>query len=220
VSPIVEQVPDSLIFDTDQPCSLAQLQALYAAGFRGGVRTVTFSPELDPSDLTAREVQDFMAAGLGLMLYQRVREPGWLPSAALGADDAVVFITKANGAGYLAGASAWGDLEGIGGDAVATIAYSNAKSVRLKTAGRPPGEYVGDDVPLTGDQLFTDLIVPTYWRSLSVVPDVTTRGYQMVQIATNVSIAGVFLGGAAALGIGQGVASAIEKNRSGTEKLP
>jgi hypothetical protein len=32
------------------------------------------------------------------------------------------------------------------------------------------------------------------------------------------NITGVFLGGAAALGIGQGVASAIAKNRSDTEK--
>ena len=130
--PIIEPVPDALLFDTDVPCTNAQLQALAAVGFRGGVRTVTFNRAPDPSDVTAREVADFMAAGLGLMLYQRVRNPGWLPSGALGRADAEVFVAKATGAGYLAGGSAWDDLEGIGGDGSATLAYANEKAADLK----------------------------------------------------------------------------------------
>lgn len=47
---LIEPVPDALLFDTDVPCSLVTLQALYAVGFRGGVRTVTFNPAPDPSD--------------------------------------------------------------------------------------------------------------------------------------------------------------------------
>lgn len=190
MSPIVEPVPDALVFDTEFPCSLATLLALKAVGFRGGVRTVTAETAAHPTDVTAREVADFMAAGLGLMLYQRPREPGWLPSMALGRADAAVFVAKANRAGYLPGGSAWDDLEGIGGNASATIGYANEKAVDLRTAKFAPGDYVGFDVPLTGDELYHALVVPCYWRSLSDVPDVAKRGYAMVQIAENAQVAG------------------------------
>jgi|HubBroStandDraft_2_1064218.scaffolds.fasta_scaffold67347_2 hypothetical protein len=191
MNPIVEPVPDALLFDTDQPCSLATLLALKAIGFRGGVRTVTVDAAADPSDVTAAEVEDFMAAGLGMMLYQRPRAPGWLPTAGLGNADASVFVAKATRAGYLVGGSAWDDLEGIGGGRSATIAYANSKAADLKAAKYPPGDYVGDDVPLSSAELFQDLIVSAYWRSLSDVPDVATRSYTMVQIAEDISVAGV-----------------------------
>jgi hypothetical protein len=193
VNPIVEPVPDSLLFDTDQPCSLSQLLALKAIGFQGGIRTVTTSDAPDPSDITAREVQDFMAAGLGLMLYQRPRNPGWSPSGLLGNADAEVFIDKARAAGYLPGGSTWDDLEGVGGTGAATIAYVNAKAAAMKTAPFAPGDYIGANVPLSGDELFHELLVTAYWRSISQVPDIPTRGYVMRQIAENVSVAGVLV---------------------------
>lgn len=193
MNPIVEPVPDALLFDTESPCSLGLLLALKAVGFQGGIRTVTVDPAADPTDITAQEIANFMAAGLGLMLYQRVRDPGWLPSATLGKADAEVFAAKAARAGYLAGASAWDDLEGIGGSASATIAYANEKAADLKAARYVPGDYVGDDVPLTGDELFHELVVTCYWRSLSNVPDVATRGYAMIQIAENVPVAGTIV---------------------------
>jgi hypothetical protein len=193
LNPLVEPVPDALLFDTDTPCSLAHLLALKAVGFRGGIRTVTVDAAPDPSDITAQEVRDFMAAGLGLMLYQRVRNPGWIPSADLGKRDAEVFVQKSQRAGYLQSASAWDDLEGIRGAADTAIAYANEKAASLKTAKYAPGDYVGFDVPLTGDQLFQDLIVSCYWRSLSNVPDVATRGYAMLQIAVNVRVAEIGL---------------------------
>ena len=190
VNPIIEAVPDALIFDTEFPCPLAQLLALKAMGFRGGVRTVTVEKASDPSDITAKEVENFMAAGLGLMLYPRPRNPGWLPSAALGKADAGVFVAKATAAKYMPGGSTWDDLEGIGGNGAATVAYANEKAVDMKAARFFPGDYVGFDVPLTGDELFHDLVVTCYWRSVSDVPDVTSRSYAMVQVAENVRVAG------------------------------
>jgi hypothetical protein len=192
MNPIIEAVPDCFLFDTDVPCSLGQLLALAAIGFKGGIRTVTMNPAPSASDITAKEVENFMAAGLGLMLYQRVRNPGWLPSATLGKADAEVFLAKATGAGYLAGGSAWDDLEGIGGNSGATIAYANEKAADLK-ATYVPGDYIGDDVPLTGDELYHDLIVGSFWRSVSHVPDVSVRGYQLVQLVEDVSVAGILV---------------------------
>ena len=188
---LVELVPDCFLFDTDVPCSLRTLQALAAVGFRGGVRTVTCSAAPDPSDITEREVDDFMTAGLGLMLYQRPRDPGWIPSAMLGKADAEVFVAKATAAGYLAGGSTWDDLEGIGGSGTATLAYANERVADLKKAGYLLGDYIGFDVPLTSDELYYRLTAASYWKSISNVPDVAVRGYALVQIAENVSIAGV-----------------------------
>jgi hypothetical protein len=193
VNPVVEPVPDALLFDTDERCSIDQLLALRAAGFRGGVRTVTMHDAPDPSDLTAKEVEDFMAAGLGLMVYQRVRNPGWLPSGALGLSDARVAIAKVTAAGYLAGGSLWDDLEGIGGHAGETAEYANDKARAVKAAGFQPGEYVGFDVPLTGHQLYRSLVSSCYWRSVSDVPDVERRGYALEQVAENVLVAGVLV---------------------------
>jgi hypothetical protein len=192
MNPIVEPAPDALLFDTDMPCSLEQLLALRAAGFRGGIRTVTVGKETDPSDITAQEVENFMAAGLGLMLYQRPRSPGWLPSGTLGKADAEIFIAKATAAQYGLGASTWDDLEGLGGsNKGAVVEYANAKADDMKAAKFLPGCYVGFRVPLTGAELFRDLVVTCYWRGLSQVPDVGERGYCMIQVAENVSVAGV-----------------------------
>jgi Domain of unknown function (DUF1906) len=191
MSLIIEPVPDALLFDTDEVCSLAQLQALAAVGFRGGIRTVTVEEAVDPSDITAEEVDNFMAAGLGLMLYQRPRLPGWVPSTALGRADAAVFVAKATRAGYLVGGSTWDDLEGIGGTGAATIAYANEKFADMRAASYPLGDYVGAGLPLTGDELYRELLTGCFWRSVSNVPDVAVRGYAIVQVAENVVVAGV-----------------------------
>ncbi|MGH3303691.1 MAG: glycoside hydrolase domain-containing protein [Streptosporangiaceae bacterium] len=187
---IVEPAADGLIFDTDQRCSLAQLRALKAAGFLGGVRTVTFSEAADPSDITASEVQDFMSADLGLMLYQRVRNPGWRPSGPLGGADGRTAIAKAMAAGYMPKASLFDDLEGIGASSSETLDYANTKALAL-LATYLPGEYIGFDVPLTGGELFHELIASCYWRSTSRVPDIPERGYALVQISENVLVAGM-----------------------------
>ena len=189
-APIAEPVPDGLIFDTEEALSLGQLLALRAAGFLGGIRTVTFTDAPDPSDITAREVSDFMSAGLGLMIYQRVRSPGWLPSALLGSSDAAVALRKLAVANYLETCSLWDDLEGIGGSDASTVAYANAKTRALLAAKRFPGEYVGFDVPLTGAQLYHELAATCYWRSTSDVPDVDIRSYALRQVAVDVLVAG------------------------------
>jgi hypothetical protein len=89
------------------------------------------------------------------------------------------------------GSTTWDDLEGIGGNGASTVAYANTKATALKATQFLAGAYIGFDVPLSGDELFHDLFVTCYWRSVSNVPDITDRGYAMVQIAENVNVAGV-----------------------------
>lgn len=77
----------------------------------------------------------------------------------------------------------WCDLEGIktGTSSQDVIAYCKAWYNAVNAAKYVPGLYVGADMYLTSAQLYMDLPFQHYWRSLSQVPDVETRGYQLVQ---------------------------------------
>jgi hypothetical protein len=181
---IVEPVPaDSLLFDASQKLSRGELQALYDAGFRGGLRYVGLGGPA-PEDIDGAELENAMAVGLGIMLVQHVRFSPWVPSAPLGQRDGQVACQLAQAAGYLPGAHLWDDLEGINpaaGSAL-TIAYANTKFDVCASEGYPQGEYIGYAVPLTSSELFHALKTSCYWRSFSNVPDVERRGYAMKQL--------------------------------------
>jgi hypothetical protein len=189
---IVEPVPNALLFDTDVKLTRPALQALFDMGFRGSIRYVGIHGP-SPEDIDGAEVDDHMAVGLGLMLVQHVRDPGWLPNAQTGQFDGEVAAELAKACGYLAGASLWDDLEGIGpsghGDPSATIGYANTKFDAVASEGYPQGEYIGFDVPLSSSELFHALKARIYWRSFSNVPDVATRGYAMRQLVETQSMA-------------------------------
>lgn len=193
---LVEPVPNALLFDTDVKLTRAALQALFDMGFRGSIRYVGIHGPA-PEDIDGAEVDDHMAVGLGLMLVQHVRDPGWLPSAQTGQFDGEVAGKLAKACGYMAGGSLWDDLEGIGplghGDPSATIRYANTKFDAVRAEGYPQGEYIGFDVPLTSAELYHALKARAYWRSFSNVPDVSTRGYAMRQLVEtqSMSIGGV-----------------------------
>ena len=181
---IVEAVPDCLLFDTAEKLALEDYELLARAGFRGGLRYVGFNAAPEPEDIDAEEMDAALSAGLGMMIVQHVREGLWTPSAALGASDAVNGMRHAKAAEYMDGATFWDDLESIAGTAAQTIDYANTKFAGVESAGNVQGEYIGDDVPLTGQQLYSDLLSPIYWEGLSRVPDVVVRGYAMRQVAT------------------------------------
>jgi hypothetical protein len=188
----VTEAPDGALgFDADTPLTPTACAGLLAAGMSFGIRYVGFADQRSTSDdLTFAEVQDILAAGLALMVVQHVRYPGWSPSAALGAADGDAAVKHAIAVGVGPGTCLWCDLEGIRGSAADTIAHANAWTAAVRAGGYDPGVYVGAGVPLTGKQLFEDLTVRRYWKSLSQVPEVETRGYQMVQTAGG-SLAGV-----------------------------
>ncbi len=180
---LVEAVPDCLLFDTDTKLTRADMRALWAAGFRGAIRPVGFGPDPSPGDLDAPELEGLLETGFGVMVYQHVRDAGWLPSEAMGTSDGTHGVRHALAAGYAQGASFWDDLEGIAGTDSETIGYANQKAGIVK-ATYLPGEYVGADVPLGSHELYADLVAPRYWRSLSRVPAPERRGYCMVQMET------------------------------------
>lgn len=189
MSAVVEPVPDCFLLDTDQKLPRSAMQAALSAGAKGLIRYVGLGTQPGAEDIDAAELEEAMSLGLGVMLVQHVRFEGWHPSSLMGETDGIVACRHAKAAGYLEGASLWNDLEGILGTAGETIDYANAKFAEVQKQGFLQGEYVGFQVPLDGHALFHGLRSKAYWRSLSQVPEVETRGYCMLQMG------GIVLGG-------------------------
>jgi GH25 family lysozyme M1 (1,4-beta-N-acetylmuramidase) len=80
------------------------------------------------------------------------------------------------------GVNVWCDLEGVaaGTPVQDVIAYCQAWYYAVHHAGYLPGIYVGYDVILNPDQLYNDISFQHYWRAYNG-PQVTTRGFQLVQ---------------------------------------
>ena len=174
--------PGWIGFDTDTKLTTAVCAALRSYGYRFAVRYLSIGPEPAPGDLDKDEAQVITAAGLGLMAVQHVRFPGWRPVKSLGLSDGANAVTHALNAGIIAGVSVWHDLEGVlqPYPADAIIEYLEAWYDQVRRPAYLPGQYVGANCGLTGDQLW-GLSVTRYWKSASNVPDIPNRGYCMVQ---------------------------------------
>jgi hypothetical protein len=178
--------------DTDTTLTAASAAALKRAGLEFVVRYISLGSE-SPGDLSVAETKAILSSGLALMAVQHVREPGWLPSQALGAQDGSHAAGNAVAAGIPAGVSVWLDLEGVLSTSTpqGVIAYCNAWNAAVKSAGYSTGVYVGAACGLDGDALYNSLSFTAYWRSQSQVPNVTTRGYCMIQLYPSETVAGV-----------------------------
>jgi hypothetical protein len=174
---------DSLGFDTDGIVTAAAAAAFFAQGFQFCIRYVSRVAQQNANDLSAPEALDLLNAGLALMPVQHVRGAGWSPTAALGSSDGVHAAYHAFVIGFPPGVNIWCDLEGVEPVASAqqVINYCNAWFDAVDAAGYVPGIYVGADAILEGPTLRHSLKFAHYWKSLSRVPDIPGRGYQMIQ---------------------------------------
>ncbi|BBL71702.1 hypothetical protein MoryE10_23080 [Methylogaea oryzae] len=134
-----------------------------------------------------------MAAGLALMAVQHVAPAGWTPSAALGTSNGVNAAANAKSVGFPSSVNVWLDLEGVNNAASSAdvIAYCNAWYAAVQSAGYVPGIYVGSESLLTSQQLYSSLSFQHYWRSQSNVPNVESRGYQLIQLYPSLTVNGV-----------------------------
>ena len=79
------------------------------------------------------------------------------------------------------GTSVYVDFESPESDRLGCLLYGNAAAHAIKQGGSPPGVYVGWGLPFSSSELYWSLAFTGYWKSLSDVPDVAVRGYQMIQ---------------------------------------
>jgi hypothetical protein len=161
-------------FDTIEIISAAAAKALAASGFSFAVRYA--------ETITRGELEALTGAGLGVMLagYARVRD--W--SADTGRADGARVASKALAAGFPVAATLWCDQEGGVPDQPTAVAYATAWWRGATGAGsEDPGLYVGDGAGFdSGLALHTLIPFRRYWRSMSQVPNVAGRGYQVLQL--------------------------------------
>lgn len=169
-------------FDCDAVLSSTQASDLKKLGYDFCIRYLSLSTPQQPGDLTTAEANDILNSGLALMAVQHVQDPGWLPGESVGTELGTVAALNAQSVGLPAGMNIWCDLEGLtaGTSTQLVIDYCNAWYTAVQAAGYVPGIYVGAGCILDGEQLY-DLAFQHYWKSMSDVPDIPYRGYQMVQ---------------------------------------
>jgi hypothetical protein len=170
-------------FDVNQPLSGAQAEAFKAAGMDFCIRYLPRTPALIKGNLTALEVDVILTAGLNLGCVQHVPLPGWIPSAALGAQYGQYAAVYALSIGIPFGALLWADLEEIaaGTTTEEVIAYCTAWFNSVQSAGYVPGLYCGWNIVLTAKQLYENLPFKHYWKAYNYDNGVATRGFQLIQ---------------------------------------
>lgn len=180
-------------FDCDTAISAALAQQFFAQGYKFCFRYLSTGLKSSPS-LSEQEAIDILNSGLGLMPVQHANRHGWLPNKALGEQDGQEVAANAHTVGFPDGVSLWCDLEGVSRSANVrdVIDYCEAWHKAVNSAGYRPGLYVGAGALLTGRQLH-DLPFRHYWRSQGQVPDITKRGYQVIQLFPFVQANGVWI---------------------------
>lgn len=180
-------------FDCDSVVSLSTAQAFRNEGYVFCVRYLSLATSQGSGDLSPAEASNILQAGLALMAVQHVASEDWVPSAALGTTNGSNAANNAKSVGFPPGVNVWLDLEGVasGTSAQTVIDYCNNWYAQVVAAGYVPGIYVGANCILTGSQLYNDLQFQHYWQSLSTVPAIPTRGYQMVQSLVSQPVNGI-----------------------------
>lgn len=180
---VVQKAPNnSLGFDCNTPLSATVAQEFASQGYQFCIRYLSRSTSQGSNDLSTAEATAILDAGLALMAVQHVASEGWTPSAELGTTYGTNAANNAESIGFPPGVNIWLDLEGIasGTSSSEVTAYCTNWYNAVATAGYVPGLYVGANCILNGTQLY-NLPFQHYWQSLSKVPDIPNRGYQMVQ---------------------------------------
>lgn len=172
-------------FDSAGIVSSATAAAMASSGYSFAIRYLSRSTQQGSGDLSSSEATTILNAGLALMAVQHVRLANWVPNASLGNEDGTNGARNAKSIGLPAGMNIWCDLEGVaaGTPAQSVIDYCQAWYTAVLAGGYVPGLYVGAGAVLTGDQLYYNLSFQHYWKSMSNVPMVTKRGYQLIQSA-------------------------------------
>jgi hypothetical protein len=188
----VQAAPDGAIgFDADSRISVSVAQEFVSQGYSFCVRYLSRGIGQAPGDLSAAEASAILAAGLGLMAVQHVRLNVWAPNAAMGQSDGTNAAGNAAAIGFPPGVNIWCDLEEVtGAEPADVIGYCSAWFEAVAAGGFVPGLYVGSNCVLDGQQLY-DLPFQHYWKSISAVPPMPSRGYQMTQTVVTGTVNGI-----------------------------
>lgn len=177
-------------FDCAAILSAELAQQFFSQGYKFCLRYLAHARAA--LNLSTQEATDILNSGLALMPVQHVRAPGWSPNQPLGQQDGQEAASMAQTIGFPGGVNIWCDLEevNISANAHDVIAYCQAWYGAVRATDYLPGLYVGARTQLSGQQLF-DLPFQHYWRSSSSVPDLPSRGYQLIQFSPTMQLNGI-----------------------------
>jgi hypothetical protein len=180
--------PNLLGFDSNTVITASTAAELFARNFRFCLRYVSRTAEPDTEDLSTAEALDILDAGLALMPIQHVHPGLWVPTPEMGSSCGSCAAAHVSAVGFPPGVNVWCDLEEItpGTPPRQVIDYLNAWYDAVAAAGYVPGLYVGANYILNSQALRFDLKFAHYWKSLSTVPPIPGRGYQMLQASGDI----------------------------------
>jgi hypothetical protein len=187
---MIRQTTRGNIVDTSAKLTAPVIQQVAAGDYIGIVRYVPLPGLSAAQDIDAAELRTILDAGLGVMLVQHVRFPGWDPRNRSGKTDALAAIEQAEVAQYLSGGHIFLDLEGIKGTAQDTKRFAEDWAATIVDAGYCAGCYVGFGVPLNAVQLYNLHDIHSYWSDAGA-RSVATRGFAMKQMVPEVQIGGI-----------------------------
>lgn len=173
-------------FDTNTKIdTLSKASTLISNGYSFCIRYLSRYSE-QSGDLDNPEASTILFAGLALMAVQHCESGSWIAGASKGTTYGANAAVNAQNIGLPKGVTIWLDLEEVSSSCSSSdiIAYCNNWYDQVYSYGYEPGIYVGANCGLTGTQLYSNLKFQHYWKSMSTVPSIPTRGYQMVQSAT------------------------------------
>lgn len=169
-------------FDVNAPLPTNKYVEFKEAGNSFAIRYIPRTPALIKGNLTAVEIESVISSGLALSLVQHVPLPGWQPSEELGKEYGEYAGTYCEQIGLPKGVNVWLDLEEVSSSATAqqVIDYCQAWYVAVLSHGFLPGLYVGWNVIISPEQLYSKLSYKNYWRAYNGGA-VATRGFQLIQ---------------------------------------
>lgn len=180
---VVKAAPNLKGFDTNTIVTKEQAENFKKDGYSFCIRYLSLKSEQGTNDLSFEEAQNILSGGLSLSAVQHVRYEGWNPDSELGTTYGQNAANNALSIGLPKGMNIWCDLEGVNTDSTTKniIDYCNSWYDAVNSAGYVPGLYVGANTLLNGTELYNDLKFSHYWKSLSNVPSIPKRGYQLIQ---------------------------------------
>jgi hypothetical protein len=174
-------------FDTNTPLSPRTAQAFKDAQFDFAIR-YCWRKSRNTWDLSAKEANAILDAGLALMVVQHVdpaseRPERWHPTGRLGDEYGGTAGEHCQTIGIPPGINVWLDLEGVNlhTPKADVVEYCNRWHSQVAAFGYVPGIYVGFDPVLSGAELYNELRYTHYWGALNVDVSPKPRGYQMQQ---------------------------------------
>jgi len=173
-------------FDTATRLTVQTAQTLANNGYSFCIRYLSRQSGQQSGDLDNTEAGAILLTGLALMAVQHCEGGYWIANGSKGTTYGANAAANAQSIGLPKGVTLWLDLEQVSSSCSSTdiIAYCNNWYDQVNAYGYEPGIYVGANCGLTGTQLYNNLKFQHYWKSMSTVPSIPTRGYQMTQSAT------------------------------------